>query len=157
MARKRTLALLFLALCLALSGCAAPKVETLQKTCAELADQVQAAAEFRELTEMNEKHLEKYLLIDAADLEDWAMRRDASRNTAEMILVVKVKAGADQASVKKALESYLTELRNVNGNYQPSEAYKLDSAQVLENGAYLAMIVSPDAKKTSAALGSGWK
>ena len=90
---------LLLALCLLLGGCVktvdAPQPD---KTCAQWADAVQAAADFRELTDMTEKHLEKNLLISVDDLEDWVMRRDASRVTPEMILIVKVKAGADQGA-----------------------------------------------------------
>ena len=149
---------LLLALCLLLGGCVktvdAPQPD---KTCAQWADAVQAAADFRELTDMTEKHLEKNLLISVNDLEDWVMRRDASRVTPEMILIVKVKAGADQAAVKQAFQSYNQELLDSNRNYQPDQVYMLENAKAVENGPFVALIVSPDAEKTSAALGSGWK
>ena len=37
------------------------------------------------------------------------------------------------------------------------QVVKLENARVMENGAYLVLSVSPDADKTAAALGAGWK
>ena len=129
----------------------------LSKTCLELADQVAAAADFQELTDVNEKYLEKYFQISAADLDDWALRRDATRATPEMVLIVKVKAGADQAAVKKAIQTYNDEQLTLYRDYQPDQMSKLEKAKALENGPYIALIVSPDADKCKAALGEGWR
>ena len=93
-----------------LTGCAAQeKTAALTASCQEIAEKVMAAAGFQELTAINEKYLEKHFLIRADDLEDWALYRDATRATPEMVLIAKVKSDADQAAVKKALNAYNSE------------------------------------------------
>lgn len=89
---KRALAgLLLILMCLALAGCGAPQQSVPAPSCREIADQIQAACAFAGLTDVPENYMEKHLLIDAADLEEWVMRRDTSGASPEMILVVKVK------------------------------------------------------------------
>lgn len=144
-------------LCLLLTGCAAAPQEALTLSCAEVAEMIQTAAEFAELMDVNEKYLEKYLMIEADDLEDWAMRRDATRATPELILVLKVKPDADQADIKLAVQEYLDEEILLYRDYQPAQMFKLDSAKVLENGQYIVLAVSPDAAAVNTALGDGWK
>lgn len=141
-----------------LTGCAAQeKTAALTASCQEIAEKVMAAAGFQELTAINEKYLEKHFLIRADDLEDWALYRDATRATPEMVLIAKVKSDADQAAVKKALNAYNSEQLTLYRDYQPDQVAKLERAKALQNGAYLALIVSPDADKTTAALGQGWR
>ena len=83
---KLAIVLILFVLSLMLSGCksqsdgakksagatAAPSL-----TCKDYADRLQSAAEYGEMTDANEKYLEKYLLISASDLEDFAFRRDS--------------------------------------------------------------------------------
>ena len=157
--KSKRIKLLFLALLLCLlCGCAAKEQSAaLSKTCAELADAVAASASFQELTDANAKYLAKHLLVDADSLEDWCLRMDNTRATPEMICILKVKQTADRAAAQKALEDYRSEQLTVYRDYQPDQAVKLEKARVMENDAYLALIVSPDADKTAAALGAGWK
>lgn len=144
-------------MCLLLNGCAGDREAKEDLTCAQIADQVQAAAGFAEMTDANEKYLEKYLMIEADDLDDWVMRRDASRATPEMILVIRVKSTADQSAVKGYVQAYLDEQILQYRDYQPAQLFKLENAAVLDNGPFIALIVSPDAGKTNAALGGGWQ
>ena len=156
-----TLGLLLLCLALLLSGCGKPQpagqdTQT-DLTCAQWADKIQAAAAFAKMTDVNQKYLEKTLLIQADTLSDWAFRRDGEGATPEMILVLRVKAGEDQAAVIQAVRDYLEERTLQYRDYQPDQVVKLENARVMENGAYLVFAVSPDADKTTAALGAGWK
>lgn len=155
--KKTLLALCCLVLCVALTGCknAMESVENL--TCAQIAEKAQNAAAFVELTDVNVNYLEKYLMIDAENLEDWVMRRDATRATPEMILVLKVKAGADQADIKLAVQEYHDEQIMTYRGYQPAQMPKLESAKVMEQGQFIVLVVSPDAAKVNTALGGGWK
>lgn len=154
---KKTLLALALLLCLLLCGCAKEDTASQPMTCAEIADEVQKAAAFVELTDANEKYLEKYLMIEAADLASWVMRRDATRATPEMILVLEVKPGADKAAIRQAVQDYHDEQLFQYRDYQPAQVFKLEDARVLENGAFIVLAVSPDAAKVNAALGGGWK
>ncbi len=158
MKNGKLLLMALLLVCL-LCGCAAEKKaeEAAPKTCAEWADAIAASAGFQELADANVKYLEKHLMVEADSLEDFCLRMDNTRATPEMICVMKVKAGANQAEVKKALEDYRKEQITVYRDYQPDQVVKLENARVLENGAYLVLSVSPDADKTAAALGAGWK
>lgn len=154
--KKLLLMVLCLCLLLGFTGCGAPAAGV-SATCAELADSVEKAVAFTELTDVSQDYMEKYLWIEAADLEDWVMRRDVSRATPEMILIVKVKDGADKAAVKQLIQDYHDEQTLQYRDYQPGEMFKLEGAKVLENGTCLALIVSPDAAKAVSALGKGWK
>ena len=158
MKNGKPLLMALLLVCL-LCGCAAEKKaeEAAPKTCAEWADTIAASAGFQELADANAKYLEKHLMVEADSLEDFCLRMDNTRATPEMICVLKVKTGANQAEAKRALEAYRNEQIAVYRDYQPDQVVKLENARVLENGAYLVFSVSPDADKTAAALGAGWK
>lgn len=141
-----------------LCGCGAnQQSEALNKTCAELADAVYASVDFQKLTDTNDKYMAKHLMVTMVDLEDWCLRMDATRATPELICILKAKPDADKKAVKKALEFYLSEQLTIYRDYQPDQAVKLEKAKIMENGAYLALVVSPDANKANAALGAGWK
>ena len=73
--KKLLLMVLCLCLLLGITGCGAPAAGV-SATCAELADSVEKAVAFTELTDVSQDYMEKYLWIEAADLEDWVMRRD---------------------------------------------------------------------------------
>ena len=158
MTRKRILlAMLCLTLCILLTGCKNDAAGVADLTCAQIAEKAQEAAAFVPLTDVNVNYLEKYLMIDAADLEDWVMRRDATRATPEMILVLRVKAGADRADIKQAVQEYHDEQIMTYRGYQPAQMPKLESAKVMEQGQLIVLVVSPDAARVNTALGGGWK
>nr|MBR4281349.1 DUF4358 domain-containing protein [Clostridia bacterium] len=147
--------LLLLVICLALTGCSSREAAPL--TTAGIAEAVAKSTGFVALTDANENYLEKYLMIEADDLASWVMRRDATRATPEMILVLEVRTGADQAAIKQAVMEYHDEQIFQYRDYQPGQVYKLENAKVLENGAFIVLAVAPDAAKVNAALGNGWK
>ena len=158
MKKKTVYCCIVLLACLFLSGCGSDAAQTADtRTCAEIADEVQQAAGFRELTDMTEKYMEKYLLVDAADLEEWVMRRDASKASPEMVILLQVKEGMDQAAVKKLVQEFLDEQINLFQGYQPEKVFMMKNAKVVEKGRRIALFVSPDPEKSSAALGEGWK
>lgn len=152
----KKLMLAMLLLCLVLTGCTADKAAA-PLSCRAVADAIQKAAEFTELTDVNESYLEKYFFIEADDLASWVLRRDVSRVTPEMILVLEVKTGANQAEIRQAVQEYHDEQIFQYRDYQPEQMFKLEDAKVMENGAFIVLAVSPDAAKVNAALGSGWK
>ena len=156
-ARVLSFALLLIVLSLLLCGCAQEKAPAAQETCLSMADRVQKSQAFQELTEVNESYLEKYLLLSPQEVSEFSFRRDATRATPEMILVLKASPDANQAEIKALLEDYHQEQLLQYRDYQPDQAAKLEQAKALQNGAYLALIVSPDADKTTAALGQGWR
>lgn len=154
--KKTLMLMLLMLLCLVLTGCSA-KETAAPLSCADVAAKVQQADAFVQLTDVNESYLEKYLLIEADDLASWVMRRDATRATPEMILVLEVKESADKAAIKQAVQEYHDEQIFQYRDYQPGQVFKLENAKVLENGAFIVLAVAPDAAKVNAALGNGWK
>ncbi len=148
-------AAIILMLCLLLTAlpCAA---EEPAMTCEALAQTVLQSATFRELTDMTERYLEKYLIISAEDLDEWVFKRDATRATPEMVLILKVRDGADQAAIRQGAQDLLDEQLLLYRDYQPAEVFKLENAKVVENGPFVALIVSPEPLVSLNALGSGW-
>ena len=128
-----------------------------EMNCENLAEAVLASADFRELRDMTERYLEKYLILSAEDLEEWVFRRDPTRATPEMILIVKVREGVDPALIKQTAQELRDEQLLEYRDYQPAEVFKLENTQALENGRFIALIVSPDPQASNAALGEGWK
>lgn len=157
MRKTRIVCALLLCLALLLTGCGqeAPKAEP-DLTCAQWSDKIQAAAEFAAMTDVNEKYLEKALLIQASSLSDWAFRRDAEGATPEMILLLRVKPEADKAAVIQAVKDYLEERTLLYRDYQPDQLFKLENASIMEKDGLIALAVSPDAEKAASALGEGW-
>ena len=156
--KKALLPVLLLILYLTLAGCGSSGTAPASAlSCKETADRVQAAAPFAELTDVPASYLEKHLLIEADDLSDWVMRRDAGAASPEMIIILQVKDSADQKTVRQAVADYREEKILEYRDYQPDQVFKLENSKVLENGDRIALIVSPDAAKTTAALGAGWK
>ncbi len=155
---KRIIALITCSL-LALA-CLSSFAEETALTCESIAEAALASAEFRELTDMTERYMEKHLSISmdisAADFEEWVMKRDATRATPEMILVLKVRETADQAAIRQCIQEFNDEQLLLYRDYQPAQVFKLENARVLENGPFIALIVSPDPPASIAALGEGW-
>ena len=159
-----TVCLALLCLALLLTGCGKEQPAKEQAaqteaalTCAQWADRIQGADEFAQMTDVNEKYLEKALLIQASALSDWAFRRDGEGATPEMILVLRVKDGEDKAAVVQAAKDYLEERILQYRDYQPDQLFKLENAKIMVRDDLIALSVSPDAEKAAAALGAGWK
>lgn len=148
---------LLLLLALLLTGCGqeAPKAGT-DLTCAQWADKIQAAAEFAAMTDVNEKYLEKALLIQASSLSDWAFRRDAEGATPEMILLLRVKPDEDKTNVIQAVKDYLEERLLLYRDYQPDQLFKLENARIMEKDGLIVLSVCSDAEKANSILDSGW-
>ena len=153
--RKRLLAVLeLIVICMALAACKSQEQPAL--SCRELADKAQAACSFPELTDVTASYLEKQLLIDAGDLEDWVMRRDISGVSPEMILVLKVKSGADRAAVLQAVKEYREERILQYRDYQPDQVFKLENSKVMLSGDMIVLIVTSDPAAAQSVLGSSW-
>ena len=152
---KKIISVLLLLSLLFLSGCGAKETKS-ALSCEEIAKKVQESAAFQELTPMTDKYIAKHLFIDGEMLSDQCMLRDATAATPEFILVVEVKEEKNVKEIRQAVQEYLDEMLPQYRDYQPAEMPKLESAQVTVKGKKIALIVSPDAKKTSSALESAW-
>ena len=160
--KKTALIVSLVCLALLLSACTGESRPAAQATqeplsCAAYADRVQQAVSGAAMADVNEKYLEKTLLIQASALSDWVFRRDGEGATPEMILVLQVRDASDLETVKKAVQEYLDERTLQYRDYQPEQLPKLENAKVLAKGGMVALCVTPDAEKARSALGDGWK
>jgi hypothetical protein len=149
---KKLLSLLSV-LCLLLCGCTAEKAPV---DCLQAANAVKASCAFQELDEMTRKYITKYLGIEDELLSDAVMLRDASRATPEMILILTAAKKDDVKTIEEAVNKFHSQQKEEYRDYQPEEMPKLESAAVKTNGRMVALIVSPDAEKSDAALSKAW-
>ncbi len=110
----------------------------------EIAEKLKASGAFTELTSASDKVFEKYLMIETDDLEDHLMLTDATRETAEMIILVKVRKSEEAEAVRQKLDDYLAEQKALYRDYQPGEMVKLDQAVVEVHNSWISLLVSGD-------------
>ena len=110
----------------------------------EIAEKLQASGDFTELTSASDKVFEKYLMIETSDLEDHLLLTDATRETAELIVLVKVRRMEEAEAVRQKLDDYLAEQKALYRDYQPGEMTKLDQAVVEVSNRWISLLVSKD-------------
>lgn len=155
--KRTTLGCLVLACCLLLGACAQPKEEALPRACGEVADAIEGGQTFEEMTVLSENQIIKYLDLDASLLADMAMRIDASRATAEMIVVLTAKEAEALEQVQNALATYRDTMQEQYRDYRPDEVPKLEAAILKTKGMQTVLIVSPDAAAAEESLEEAWK
>ncbi len=154
--RRMLLAALAAAMLALLAGCAGK--ETPLPPAAEAADRVLAAQSFsEEMTPVGEKRAAALLDLAEGGWAEIAVRMDASRTTAETVIVVAGKDAAQAETLGKKLEAYLASLKEQYRDYRPEEMPKLEAAAVQARGLQRALIVSPDPKAAREALERIWE
>ena len=151
----KALVLLLAAGLLLLTGCGNKGDQTATSnplTGAEMAEKLQASGAFTELTPASDKVFEKYLMIETEDLEDHLLLTDATRETAEMIVLVKVRKPEEAEAVRQKLDDYLAEQKALYRDYQPGEMVKLDQAVAEVHNCWISLLVSSDPDASRKAL-----
>lgn len=151
---KKTLLLLLLLACLALCACEKDKP---LPSCQSVSDALCASQSTAELTALDEKQIEKYVLLSASQYADAAVSIDATRVTAECVLVFTAQNQDGVAALESALTAYRDDLLAQYRDYRPQEVPKLESAQVRVNGLQVALAVLPDTDAAQQALDECWK
>ena len=145
--KKTALAILLAAGLFLLAGCGSTGDQTAVSdslTGTEIAEKLQASGAFTELTPASDKVFEKYLMIETEGLEDHLLLTDATRETAEMIILVKVGKAEETDAVRRKLDDYLAEQKALYRDYQPGEMSKLDQAAAEIRGRWIILLVSKD-------------
>ena len=143
----KALILLLAAGLLLLSACGSTgnqAAKSASLTGTEIAEKLQASGAFTELTAASDKVFEKYLMLETDDLADHLMLTDATRETAEMIVLVKVHKQEEAEAVRRNLDDYLAEQKALYRDYQPDEMVKLDQAVVEIRDCWVTLLVSRD-------------
>ena len=142
--------------CLLFAACSQTAKEPV--ACDALLTAIQTGQEFSdEMMPLDKKVAGKYLNIDLDQVRDFAMSMDASRYTAEQIVVLTAENAQDADALLKALTAYRDHVLDQYRDYEPAEVPKLESAVLRQSGAQVALIVSSDADAAAAALDKAWK
>lgn len=154
---KKLLALaLLLALCTLLTGCGAPAAAP--KDCAAVSQAVLGSQTFPDtMTEQTMKRLLKVLGLEEGQIAQGAMTLDASRVTAEAVVVLTAADQKQVATLQTALEGYRQSMLIQYRDYKPAEVPKLEAAKVYTNGLQCALIIATDQNAAHQALEKAWK
>lgn len=155
--KKRGLLLGILVACLLLAGCTQKAAEAPLKPCAEVLAAIEASQTFEEMTALSEQQTLKYLDLNESLLSDSAMSMDASRATAEGIVVLTATDAENLKQAQQALEAYRDVTLEQYRDYRPDEVPKLENAVLQTKGLQTVLIVSKDAAAAKTALETAWK
>ncbi len=151
---KKLLLTLLMLCALALTACTAP---TAPKGCADLRDAILASQAFSEnMTEQTEKRMNKALFLEEGMISEGVMTLDASRATAETIIVLTAASDETLPKVKALVQEYLDALTMQYRDYRPAEVPKLEAASVQVKGRQVVLIIAPDQQKALDALNGVW-
>ncbi len=151
---KKLLLTLLMLCALALTACTAPAAP---KGCADLRDAILASQAFSEnMTEQTEKRMNKALFLEEGMISEGVMTLDASRATAETIIVLTAASDETLPKVKALVQEYLDALTMQYRDYRPAEVPKLEAASVQVKGRQVVLIIAPDQQKALDALNGVW-
>ena len=154
--KKTLILLLTLLLCAVLTACSAPVAEP--KDCAAVSQAVLASQTFPEnMTEQTAKRMLKVLGLEENQIAQGEMTLDASRVTAEAVVVLTVADQQQLAAVQAALEGYRQSMLMQYRDYKPAEVPKLEAAKVYTNGLQCALLIASDQNAAHQALEKAWK
>lgn len=143
---------------LLLTACSAKPADKPLPECSALVDAIQKSQTFtEELMTLSEFKLLRALDLDEGSYTSACMAMDASRTTAEAIIVVTAKDAASAKSIAAKLEDYRASTLRQYKDYRPEEAPKLEAAKVLTHGLQSVLIICPDQPKAQTACENAWK
>lgn len=154
--KKMLTLLLTLLLCAVLTACSAPAAEP--KDCAAVSQAVLASQTFPEnMTEQTAKRMLKVLGLEESQISQGVMTIDASRVTAEAVIVLTAADEKQLPAVQQALTAYRESMLMQYRDYKPAEVPKLEASKVYTNGLQCALVVVTDQAKAKQALDGAWK
>lgn len=156
---KRLIAMLLL-LCAVLAGCSAPDAakDAAPKDCAEVSKAILASQTFPDtMTEQTGKRMNKVLGLEEGMITQGVMTIDASRATAEAVIVLTAASKDTLPQVQELLEMYRTSMLMQYRDYRPEEVPKLEAAKVETRGLQCVLVIAADQAKAKTALDNAWK
>lgn len=157
MRRKMRIMAALLAMALLIGGAVAAHAEEEPTPAERVLAVVLEGQAFEEMTALSVKQIEKYLGVDMAWLSDMAMAMDASRATAEAVVVLHASDEEASRLLEEALLAYRDDTLLQYRDYQPAEVPKLEGAVLERNGLWVALVVSGDARAAKDALRAAWE
>lgn len=152
---KKLIAMLLM-LCLVLTACSTPVAAP--KDCAEVSQAILSSQTFPDtMTEQTEKRMLKVLGLEETMISQGVMTIDASRATAEAVIVLTAASQETLAQVQQLLEEYRLSMLTQYRDYRPEETPKLEAAAVQTKGLQCVLVIAGDQAKAIAALEAAWK
>lgn len=152
---KKLIAMLLM-LCLVLTACSAP--EAAPKDCSEVSQAILISQGFPDtMTEQTQKRMLKVLGLEETMISQGVMTIDASRATAEAVIVLTAASQDTLAQVQQLLEAYRVSMLTQYRDYRPEETPKLEAAAVQTKGLQCVLVIAGDQAKAIAALETAWK
>ena len=152
---KKLIAMLML-LTLLLTACSAP--EAAPEDCTEVSQAILNSQTFPDtMTEQTQKRMLKVLGLEETMISQGVMTIDASRATAEAVIVLTASSKENLPLVQAQLEAYRLSMLAQYRDYRPEEAPKLEAAAVQTRGLQCVLIIAGDQQKALTALEDAWK
>ncbi len=146
MKRFASLALAVLFLGLALTGCGQRSVgPQKQPDVTELADTMLAATTLTdELMEISPEVIANLYEVDSDEIEAFRVYASTGGSTAEEIAVFKATKQESVSYIETMINIRLADLTFNFENYVPEEVFKIEKAEILKNGLYVALVIADD-------------
>lgn len=144
---RRKLVAMFgvLTLLFTLTACGGNSASTVQKTCAEIADEIHSTQTFKDtLNAIDGDMLKDYYRIDKADLKDSKVYVSSSFSTAEEIAVFEATSSAAVDNIKKAIDTRLEDLTLAFESYVPGEMIKIKDPVLVVKGNTVVLVLADD-------------
>lgn len=155
---KKTIAVLWLAVCLLCFGGCGEKPAASLVDAETLRSQIQESQAFsEEMKTLSMTQLVRYLAIAEDAAMDAAMSIDASRSTPEAIVVLTASSADQVQSLEAAVKQYRDDILEQYRDYQPQEVPKLENAVIRAQGLQVVLAVGPDAAAAEKVLEDAWK
>jgi len=137
-------------LLLGLTACGGNADGQVQKSAAEIADEIYSTQAFQDtLNALDEDMLKDYYPIEEAELSDFKVYVSGSFSTAEEIAVFK--ASSDQAveTIEKAIDTRLEDLKLAFESYAPDEMAKIGDPVRVTKGTTVVLVLADDSSAVS--------
>lgn len=157
----RTLKSIFaltLAMALLLTGCTRPQTTTKDVDVAKLADDMLASLTIDdEMMELNQDTIVNLYEYDAESIAAFKVYASATMSTANEVAVFKAANSEGVEYIQEMLSLRIQTQKFNYENYVPAEMSKIENAQILKNGLYVAMIVNDDPAPAKAIFEKAFK
>ena len=145
--KKMAILMCSLVLVFSLAACSnnEPEVTRDDVACQTIADQLLEKVDFEsELMSLDERVIANLYDFDSAMVDDFAIYVNATSDTTEEIAVFHAASPENRQVILEMLEGRMANLRATFELYAPREVQRVDNSEILQQGNYLALVVTDD-------------
>lgn len=154
---KTRLLLVLICLLPILASCSSQPTQAVLPDCEALGQAILESQTFtEEMMPLNESKLLKALDLTGEEYEQAYMAMDASRATAEAIIVITAKDQDSAKTIAEKLEAYRSDTLRQYQDYRPEESPKLENATVLTQGVQCVLAFASDQAAVQQVCNTTW-